>query len=110
MGNIIWTNHAFEKNKERQITQNWIEQTINNPDDYFEIDGGKIESRKKFGNQTVTVITAKTESGKYLILSAWIDPPSLGTSDFKKKKLRNDMKKASTIKKIWLTFLNQIGL
>lgn len=109
MSDIIWTKHAAERNKERQITQDWIEKTINNPDDFSEIEGGKIKSNKNFGQHTVTVITTKADSGKYLILSAWINPPVPGTADFKKENQRRKIKSSSGIKKIWLTLLSQLG-
>lgn len=109
MSNIVWTNHALERNKDRQITQSWIEQTINNPESYSELGGNKTESKKRFGHQTVTVVTAKTDSGQYLILSAWINPPNVGTNDFKKQSYNQQMKKASNLKKLFITFKSQLG-
>lgn len=110
MSSIIWTKHAEERNRERQISQNWIESTVNNPDDFSEIEGGKIKSNKNFGNHTVSVITTKANSGRYLILSAWANPPITGTEDYKKENYRKKMKKANPLKKFWLTFIKQIGL
>lgn len=109
MSNIIWTKHASERNNERQITQNWIESTINNPDNYSNIEGGKIKSQKRFGQHTVTVITAKADSGKYLVLSSWVNPPISGTADFKKERYENSIKKSSGLKRFFQTFLNQLG-
>ena len=109
MSSIIWTKHAEERNKERQITQNWIESTINNPDDFSEIEGGRIKSNKNFGKHTVTVITAKTDSGKYLILSAWANPPMPGTSDHKNSTYYKIIKKSSGFKKFWITLRSQLG-
>lgn len=109
MSDIIWTKHAQARNQERQITQDWIEKTINNPDDFSEIEGGKIKSNKNFGLHTVTVITTKANSGKYLILSAWVNPPIPGTKDFKKESQKRKIRNSSGIKKIWLTLLGQLG-
>jgi hypothetical protein len=109
MSNIIWTKHAQERNKGRQITVNWIESSVNHPDSYSEIEGGKLKSFKNFGKHNVTVITTKTDEGKYLILSAWVNPPIIGTDDYKKEKLYKNLKKASSFKKLWLTLKAQLG-
>ncbi len=110
MSNFIWTKHAEERNKERQITSDWIGSTINNPDNYSEIEGGKIKCVKNFGKHTVTVITSKTDSGKYLVLSAWVNPPISGTSDQKKENYYKKNKKSGPLGKFWITFRNQLGL
>ena len=109
MSDIIWTKHAQARNRERQITQDQIEKTVNNPDEFSQIEGGKTKSNKNFGQHTVTVITTKVESGRYLILSAWINPPIPGTKDFKKENNRKKIRNSSGIKKIWLTLLGQLG-
>lgn len=109
MSKIIWTKHAEERNRERQITQGWIEATINHPDNFSEIEGGKIKCVKNFGDYTVTVITSKTDSGKYLVLSSWVNPPITGTSDYKKGRYQNHIKKASSAKKLWITLCKQLG-
>lgn len=109
MSNIIWTTHAFERNKQRQITEKWIEATVNHPDNFSVIERGKTKSNKNFGKHTVSVITTKADSGKYLILSAWVNPPIIGTSDYKKKKYYKDSKKASGAKRLLMTMLNQLG-
>jgi len=110
MSDIIWTKHALERNRERQITQNWIEKTVNHPDEYSIIENGKIKSNKNFGQHTVTVITTKADSGKYLILSAWVNPPIPGTKDYKKENYKKKARNSSGVKKIWLTLLGQLGI
>lgn len=110
MSDIIWTNHAKERNKQRQITESWVEGTVNNPDSYREIEDGKTESKKKFENYTVTVITAKSKEGKYLILSTWINPPIYGTNDYKKSEYIKEAKKAGPFKKLLLTIVHQLGI
>lgn len=109
MSDIIWTKHALERNQQRQITGSWIETTVNHPDSWSDIGGGKIKSTKVFGKHTVTTITTKADSGKYLILSAWVNPPVVGSTDYKKESFKNEMKKASGIKKFFITLKNQLG-
>lgn len=109
MSNIVWTKHAEERNKDRQITYDWVESTINQPDNFSEIEGGKIKCVKDFGKHTVTVIATKTDNGKYLVLSSWINPPVSGTNDYRQKKHNKNLKKSSPLKKILLTLKNQLG-
>lgn len=110
MSEIIWTNHAKERNKERQITQGWVENTINAPDKTTKLEDGKVEYRKKFNNQTVAVVCKKSREGKYLVLSSWINPPNYGTPEYKNKFYDKQLKKAGGFKKFWLTLLRQIGI
>lgn len=100
----------MERNKQRGISENYINQTLNNPDQSFSSADQTTKYRKRFDYQTVTVIVKQNEHGENLILSSWIDPPNYGTSDYKGKQRYKDMKKASNLKKLWLTFLNQVGL
>ena len=107
---IIWTKHAIERNRERQVTVSWVESTINSPDQNFSEEDGKIKYTKAFGKQTVSVITAKGSNGEYLVISAWIDPPNPGTADYKREEYEKQIKKAGTIRKFLITFLHQIGI
>lgn len=109
MAQFIWTNHARERLNDRRVPDNFINQTLSNPDRTFE-DGQNTKLQKKFDHQTVTIITKRNDQGQFLILSCWIDPPFPGTSDYKSKKRYLSMKKASMLKKFWFTFLNQLGL
>lgn len=110
MSEIIWTNHAKERNKERQISQKWVEETVINPDKTIKNEAGKLELKKEFGNFTVTVITTTSTEGKYLILSSWINPPIPGTIDYKNRSYFKKLRKAGNLKKFWLTFIHQFGL
>ena len=107
---IIWTKHAIERNKERQVTAAWVESTINNPDQSFPENEGRTKFIKKFEEQTVSVITAIASEGGYLVLSAWIDPPNPGTIDYKNEQFEKKMKIAGNLRRFLFTFLRQIGL
>lgn len=110
MANFIWTNHVIQRLKERKVPQNLIIQVILNPDKTVVNREGAIEYRKKIQNQTVVALVKKNEKGEDVIISGWVDPPNPGTKDFKRKKRYIEMQKASFLKKLWLTFLDQIGL
>lgn len=107
---IIWTKHAIERNRERQVTISWVDQTINSPDKSSSEEDGKVRYTKNFGKQTVSVVTAKGSNGEYLVISAWIDPPNPGTADYKREEYGKQMKKAGNFRKFLLAFLRQIGI
>lgn len=110
MSSIIWTNHARERNAQRLISEDWVMKTLNDPDESIPSNDQTIKHKKRFNNQTVSVVTKYTDKGEKLILSTWINPPTQGSSDFKNQQRNREMKKASNLKKFWLTILHQIGL
>jgi len=110
MSEPVWTNHVLERIRDRKISQSQIIETLRWPESTNKSSDGATNSQRKFGNQTVSVISKKNEKNEDIILSVWIDPPNPGTADFKQKGRYNASKKASLLKKFWLTFLNQVGL
>lgn len=106
---IIWTNHALARLNARKIHKDSVIQAIISPDRTKE-NNGATEYQKRFDNQTVAAIVKENEKGESIILSCWVDPPNPGTRDFKRKTRRNQMQNAGVLKKLWLTFLEQIGL
>ena len=118
---VVFTDHAILRMKERGISGEWAWGTVKNAD---KTQPGKekhtTEFIKKFSFQTVTVICKKNDIGEWVVLSIWIDPPFAGTSDYRKKqkyiekleknkKLDRKMEKASFWGKLWLTFRKQSG-
>ena len=109
MNKIILTNHAKKRLNDRKISKNQILQTISSPDFKIYNSDGSIELSKKYGNQKVYTVIKENEKKEYIILSCWINPPNYGSKDFKNKQFNKSLRKSSGIKKIWYTFLNQIG-
>lgn len=109
MANYIWTNHASERIRERKVPQSFIYQTLNSPDEKINSQDGSIKLHKKFGIQKTTAIIKVNEKNENVILSFWVDPPNLGTEDYKKRNHYNQMKKAGITKKILLTIKRQLG-
>ena len=71
-GNIIWTNHALERLKERNISQSDAWATWNRPDQSRK--GTAPDSwvyYKTYGNQKIEVVAKKDEKGKWIVLSVW---------------------------------------
>lgn len=105
----IWTNHVKDRMRERKIPDSYMNQTINNPDRVIH-NHDAIEHHKTINGRTVAAIIKENEKGERIIVSCWVNPPFPGTQDAKKKSRYQEMQKASPWKKLWLTFLNQLGL
>jgi|GEM_PF-1196102 len=83
---IIWTNHALERLKARQIPQEYAWKTFRFPDGSKPgKSGGSQEFTKKIESYSVTVIAKQNDQKAWLILSAWIDPPIQGSIDVKNR-------------------------
>jgi hypothetical protein len=109
MPRIIWTNHALKRVNDRKITQNQIIQTVSSPDSQLNSEDGSVEYVKEFGIQKIHAIIKENTKGELILLSCWVNPPNSGTSDFKNEKLQKEIKHSGPLKKMWLTFLNQLG-
>ncbi len=107
---IIWTTHALTRLKERKIEKHMIELTINHAQRVSKINYHTIEFQRDMRNQTLVAIGKENIKGELIILTCWINPPNSGTRDFKRRARYFQIKHASFGKKIWLTFLNAIGL
>lgn len=71
-GEIIWTNHALSRLKERNISQSDAWATWNRPHQsrYAKAKGAWIYYRT-FGNQRIEVVAKKNEKGEWVVLSVW---------------------------------------
>ena len=119
---VVFTNHAIERIKERGMSGDWIWQAVKQPDTKM---AGKekhtTEFAKRLNGHIVTAVAKKNDIGEWVVLSAWIDPPIAGTKDYHKKEayhkkqekireLSRRMEKASFWGKMWLAFRKQAGL
>lgn len=110
VNDIIWTNHARERLNDRKIGKDLIFDAITNSDRVVTKEDGAKEYQRTIDGKTVAAIIKENEKGEKVIVSCWINPPNPGTKDFKIKQRRKEMYKAGVLKKLWLTFLDQIGL
>ena len=108
--NLIWTNHALQKLQERQFSQAQATLAYNTPD---QVRAGKKsntqEYMKHFGGKTITLIIADNNKGEKIVVSAWIDPPVLGTADYRQKQRYFQYHRSGPLKKIWLIIKEQLG-
>lgn len=122
ISDVVFTNHAIERMKDRKISGDLAWQTVRAPD---RTNPGKekytTEFIKRFNTYTITAIGKKNDIGEWVVLSVWIDPPMSGTLDHHKKeryqqklekirRLDKKIDKASFWGKLWLTFRKQIGI
>ena len=110
MSGIIWTNHALQRLKDRKISKGQVLETVSSPDSYIENSDGSKEFMRQFGNQKSHVVVKQNEKGEQIILSCWINPPTPGSKDHKKKEYYKKQKRAKGFRKFWNTFINQLGL
>jgi len=75
-GGVIWTNHALQRLKERNISQGDAWATFNRPDQSRK--GSNLKGSwvyyKTYGNERIEVVAKKNDEGKWIILSVWSRP------------------------------------
>jgi hypothetical protein len=110
-GGVIWTNHALERLRQRNMPQSMALDAFHHPDS---TSPGKkshtTEFQKRMNNYFVTVIATKNDTKEWVILSCWVDPPMPGSIDIQKKKAYLEYRNGSIWKKIWITIRQQLGL
>lgn len=108
--NLIFTNHANEKIKERQLVKNEVLEAFSRPDSkYNGKKSGTTELKKQFSGYSLTLIVKQNETKEWVLLSCWRDPPLFGTKDYQRKKNWEDYKKAGFWGKIWIGIKQQLG-
>lgn len=119
---VVFTNHAIERMRDRKISGDLAWQTVKKAD---KVNPGKekhtTEFIKRINERNFTVIGKKNDIGEWVVLSVWVDPPFEGTLDYHKRqkydkkmdKYRSfdrKMDKASFWGKILLTIRKQLGI
>lgn len=110
-GNIIWTNHALQRLKNRGLSQQDAYKTFKNPDrKTVGKQLGTTEFQKEMYSSEITVIAKKNERNQWLILSAWVEPPIPGSIDAKRKEEYEKYKKMGFWEKTLFVLKRQLGL
>lgn len=111
MSQVILTNHAKERLQQRQLSVNWLEETVLHPESSRRgKQPGTSEFSKKFGPNYVSVVAHKNQNGEWIVISAWVDPPVSGTPDWYRRQRYLIYKDAPWWKKIVLLILKQLGI
>ena len=89
-GGVIWTNHALERLRSRNIKQGDAWATWNRPDQTRKGSGsasGAWVYYRTWGDRKIEVVAKKNEKGQWVIISVWADTV--------KNELQNKNKNAS---------------
>lgn len=70
-GGVVWTKHALQRLKERDISQGDAWYTWRKPDQNRRGKSGNWVYYKTYGDQKIEVVAKKDEKGKWIILSVW---------------------------------------
>lgn len=72
-GNVIWTNHALERLRERGIKQSDALATFNRPEQSRpgSNERGSWVYYRTYGSERIEVVAKKNEQGEWIILSVW---------------------------------------
>ncbi len=73
-GGVIWTNHALQRLRERNISQGDAWATWSRPEQSRKGASGNWVYYKTWGNQKIEVVAKQNEKGEWLILSVWSRP------------------------------------
>jgi len=92
-GGVIWTNHALERLKQRNISQGDAWATWKRPDSSkFDSTKGVWVYKRRYGGMAIEIVAKKNEKGQWLILSVW-SKKFFGESDKNKLNLTQMIKK-----------------
>ena len=70
---IIFTKHALDRSQQRYVTQEKIEQVLQNPDKTIQIGGGKSKFTRVIDQRHVQVVASYlSNEDKWLVISAWV--------------------------------------
>ena len=70
---IIFTKHALDRSEQRCVTQEKIEQVLQNPDKTIQIGGGKSKFIRIIDQRHFQVVASYlAKEDKWLIISAWV--------------------------------------
>ena len=108
--NSIWTTHALERLKDRNIPQHEAWQAFNSPEQQTKgKSAGTTEFRKTIQGRDYTIIASQNNKREWIILSCWVHPPFTGSIDIPKKKAYLKYKNSSTWGKIWIQIKRAFG-
>ena len=72
-GGVIWTNHALQRLRQRNIKQGDAWATWRNPEQSRKGASGNWVYYRTYGNEKIEVVAKQNEKREWLILSVWSD-------------------------------------
>lgn len=109
-GGLIWTNHAIERMRDRGLKQELAWEAFKNPDWSGEArEPGSTKYEKQYSGSRITLIAKQNERNEWIVISSWIDPPTPGSIDWRKRENYKKFQKAGFWGKMLLTLKAQLG-
>jgi len=85
-GGVIWTNHALERLRQRNISQGDAWATFNSPDQSRKASTkGAWVYYKTYGQEKLEVVASKNDQGKWVIMTVWSRPLYQSSGNYKPK-------------------------
>ena len=74
MGKVIWTDHLFERVRQRGLNPSWVDMAIRFPDEVLESSTTDSKKHIKTINGYKIVAAVKNQGNDWIITSAWWNP------------------------------------
>jgi hypothetical protein len=82
---VIFTNHALDRLRERNIKQGDAWATLSNPQSSREAQRkGSWVFYRTYGDRTIEVVASRSQKKEWIVLSVWDKPAVKGVRQFKK--------------------------
>lgn len=74
MGKVIWTNHLYDRIKQRGLNPSWVDTAVRFPDEVQQSSTTDSKKHIKIINGYKIVAAVKRQGGDWIITSAWWNP------------------------------------
>jgi len=74
MGKVIWTNHLYERIRERGLNPDWVDAAVRFPDEVQSSSTTNSKKHIKTVNGYKIVAAIKRQGSDWIITSAWWNP------------------------------------
>jgi hypothetical protein len=74
MGKVIWTNHLYERIKQRGLNPSWVDRAVRFPDEVEQSSTTDSKKHIKVINGYKIVAAVKRQGSDWIITSAWWNP------------------------------------
>ena len=74
MGKVIWTNHLYERIRQRGLDPRWVDMAVRSPDEIQQSSTTDSKKHIKTINGYKIVAAVKRQGSDWIITSAWWNP------------------------------------
>jgi len=76
MGKVIWTNHLYDRIKQRGLNPSWVDATVRSPDEVQPSSTTDSKKHIKTINGYKIVAAVRRQGNDWIVTSAWWNPVS----------------------------------